>query len=174
MTFEIWQAVLSPLSGFYAHPVIAEIAVLLSAGGSMGLLLTYGRKIKDPQLILGFLLFVVTMGLFLQHWGLLGGHQFTGGFILWPLLVFLLGDRLPWPVVYPLAFVSTLLPDLYGMLLISHGAVSFSGIMDAHMDHGLLVVPLETMIAAAVLHQVGTFLRKKGYFDRRICEREIS
>ena len=56
----------------------------------IGLLLKYWRQVKDQQIILGFLFFAVTMGLFAQYWGITGLHLYTGGFVIWPVMVLLL------------------------------------------------------------------------------------
>ena len=66
-------------------------SILFPAFISIGLLLKYGRQVKDQQIILGFLFFAVTIGLFTQYWGITGLHLFTGGFVIWPVLVLLLG-----------------------------------------------------------------------------------
>ena len=50
----------------------------------------YWRQVKDQQIILGFLFFAVTMGLFAQYWGITGLHLYTGGFVIWPVMVLLL------------------------------------------------------------------------------------
>jgi hypothetical protein len=76
---------------------------------STGLLLKYWRQVKDQRIITGFLLFAVTLGMFTQYWGVTGLHIFTGGFVIWPVLVLLLGDRFPWPLAYPLTFIGTLI-----------------------------------------------------------------
>ena len=64
--------------------------LLLSALIGTGLLLKYWRQVKDQQIILGFLFFAVTMGLFAQYWGITGLHLYTGGFVIWPVMVLLL------------------------------------------------------------------------------------
>ena len=135
---------------------------------SLGLFLKYAHQIKDPQTILGFLLFAVTLDLCTQYWGANGLNLMISGFVIWPVLVLLLGDRLPWPMAYPLAFVGTLIPDLYGAGMASHWTGRwFFGIGDAGFQDALFLVPLETLIAAAVLNPFGTFMRKRGYFSRR-------
>ncbi len=135
----------------------------------------YLRRIQDRQIILGFLLFAITMGLFTQYWGITGLHLFTGGLMIWPVLVFLLGDRLPWPMTYPLAFIGTLIPDLYGAGMMNHWTGRwFFGVGGAGFQDGLFIVPLETVIAAALLHQLGNHLRKRGCFDRRAMSPERS
>ena len=135
---------------------------------STGLLLKYWRQVKDQQIILGFLFFAVTMGLFTQYWGITGLHLFTGGFVIWPVLVLLLGDRFPWPLAYPLTFIGTLIPDLYGAGIAADWQRDwFFGVGGAGFQDALFLVPLETLIAAAVLNTFGTFMRKRGYFSRR-------
>ncbi len=135
---------------------------------SLALSFKYLRRVQDQQIILGFLLFAVTMGVCTQYWGITGLHLLTGGFVIWPVLVLLLGDRLPWPMVYPLAFVGTLIPDLYGAGMADHWTSRwFFGVGGAGFHDGLFLVPLETLIAAALLHHIGIYLRKRGYFDRR-------
>ena len=136
---------------------------------SIGLLLKYWRQVKDQQIIVGFLLFAVIMGLFTQYWGITGLHLFTGGFVIWPVLVLLLGDRFPWPLAYPLTFIGTLIPDLYGAGIAADWQKDwFFGVGGAGFHDGVFLVPLETLIAAAVLNQFGTFMRKRGYFSRRL------
>ena len=92
---------------------MASIDTALPTLVSIGLLLKYWHQVKDQQIILGFLFFAVTMGMFAQYWGITGLHLFTGGFVIWPVLVLLLGDRFPWPLAYQLTFIGTLIPDLY-------------------------------------------------------------
>ena len=136
---------------------------------STGLLLKYWRQVKDQQIIVGFLLFAVIMGLFTQYWGITGLHLFTGGFVIWPILVLLLGDRFPWPLAYPLTFIGTLIPDIYGAGMVANWSSGwFFGVGGAGFQDGLFLVPLETMIAAAVLNKFGMFMRKRGYFSRRV------
>ena len=135
---------------------------------SLGLFLKYVNQIKDHQTILGFLLFAVTMGLFTQYWSITGLHLLTGGLVIWPLLVLLMGDRFPWPLAYPLTFIGTLIPDIYGAGMAADWSGGwFFGIGGAGFQDGLFLVPLETLIAAAVLNPFGTFMRKRGYFSRR-------
>ena len=135
---------------------------------STGLLLKYWRQVKDQQIILGFLFFAVTMGLFMHYWGVSGLHLFTGGLVVWPILVLLLGDRLPWPLSYPLTFIGTLLPDVYGAGIAADWSGGwFFGVGDAGFYDALFLVPLETLIAAAVLNRFGVFMRRRGYFSRR-------
>jgi hypothetical protein len=144
-------------------------SIILPTLISTGLLLKYGRQVKDQQIIVGFLLFAVTMGMFTQYWGITGLHLFTGGFIIWPVLVLLLGDRFPWPLAYPLTFIDTLLPDLYGAGTAANWTAGwFFGVGGAGFHDGLFMVPLETLIAAAVLNRFGIFMRKRGYFSRRV------
>ena len=141
----------------------------LSALISTGLLLKYWRQVKDQQIILGFLFFAVTMGMFTQYWGITGLHLFTGGFVIWPVLVLLLGDRFPWPLAYPLTFIGTLIPDLYGARMAADWSNGwFFGAGGAGFRDGIFLVPLETLIAAAVLNKFGILMRKHGYFSRRV------
>ena len=161
---------LSSLSAIhFSHPEALIGTVLLPALISTGLLLKYWRQVKDQQIIVGFLLFAVIMGLFTQYWGITGLHLFTGGFVIWPVLVLLLGDRFPWPLAYPLTFIGTLFPDLYGAGMAADWSDGwFFGVGGAGFHDGVFLVPLETLIAAAVLNQFGTFMRKRGYFSRRV------
>ena len=163
-----------PLFIYLTDPLSQEGAVIPFLI-SLVLSLKYLRRIQDQQIILGFLFFAITMGLFTQYWGITGLHLFTGGLMIWPLLVFLLGDRLPWPMTYPLAFIGTLIPDLYGAGMMNHWTGRwFFGVGGAGFHDGLFLVPLETVIAAALLHQLGNYLRKRGYFDRRAISPERS
>ncbi|WP_291522248.1 hypothetical protein [Acidithiobacillus sp.] len=140
----------------------------LSALISAGILLKYARQVKDQQIILGFLFFAVTMGLFTQYWGITGLHLLTGGFVIWPVLVLLLGDRFPWPLAYPLTFIGTLIPDLYGAGMAADWSDNwFLGAGGAGFHAGIFLVPLEALIAAAMLNRFGIFMRKRGYFSRR-------
>ena len=142
---------------------------ILAALISTGLLLKYWRQVKDQQIILGFLLFAVTAGMFTQYWGITGLHLFTGGFVVWPVLVLLLGDRFPWPLAYPLTFIGTLIPDLYGAGIAADWQSGwFFGVGGAGFLDGLFLVPLETLMAAAILNKFGIFMRKRGYFSRRM------
>lgn len=75
-----------------AIPVVVYItsvnnldSAILPAFISIGLLLKYWRQVKDQQIILGFLSFAVTMGLFMQYWGVTGLQLFTGGLVIWPI-----------------------------------------------------------------------------------------
>jgi len=161
-----------PLVIYLTDPLSQEGAVIPFLI-SLVLSLKYLRRIQDQQIILGFLFFAITMGLFSQYWGITGLHLFTGGLMIWPVLVFLLGDRLPWPMTYPLAFIGTLIPDLYGAGMMNHWTGRwFFGVGGAGFHDGLFLVPLETVIAAALLHQLGNYLRKRGYFDRRAISPE--
>jgi hypothetical protein len=152
----------------FSHPEALIGTVLLPALLSIGLLLKYWRQVKDQQIILGFLFFAVTMGLFTQYWGITGLRLFTGGFVIWPLLVLLLGDRFPWLLAYPLTFIGTLIPDIYGAGMAADWSGGwFFGVGGAGFQDALFLVPLETLIAAAVLNRFGIFMRKRGYFSRR-------
>ena len=152
----------------FSHPEALIGTVLLPVLLSTGLLLKYWRQVKDQQIILGFLFFAVTMGLFTQYWGITGLHLFTGGFVIWPVLVLLLGDRFPWPLAYPLTFIGTLIPEIYGVGVAADWSGNwFFGVGGAGFHDGLFLVPLETLIAAAVLNQFGIFMRKRGHFSRR-------
>lgn len=135
---------------------------------SILLLLKFWRQVKDQQIILGFLFFAVTMGLFTQYWGITGLHLFTGGFVIWPVIVLLLGDRFPWPLAYPLTFIGTLIPDIYGAGMAANWSGGwFFGEGGAGFRDGLFLVPLETLVAAAAMHWFGNLMRKRGYFNRR-------
>ena len=148
--------------------VIIEGIIILPTLLSIGLLLKYWRQVKDQQIILGFLFFAVTMGLFTQYWGITGLHLFTGGFVIWPVLVLLLGDRFPWPLAYPLTFIGTLIPEIYGVGVAADWSGGwFFGVGGAGFQDALFLVPLETLIAAVVLNRFGIFMRKRGYFSRR-------
>jgi len=165
---------------FMETPVMNYLAVTSNIEGaifpaiiSIGLLLKYWRQAKDQQILLGFLLFAVIMGLFTQYWGVLGLHLFTGGFVIWPVLVLLLGDRFPWPLAYPLAFIGTLIPDLYGAGMAAHWSSGwYFGVGGAGFRDGLFLMPLETLIAAAVLNQFGNIMRKRGYFCESVEQEE--
>ncbi len=165
---------------FMASPIMVYLTDITSFEGtilptliSTGLLLKFWRQVKDQRIILGFLLFAVTIGMFTQYWGALGLHLFTGGFVIWPVLVLLLGDRLPWPLAYPLTFIGTLIPDLYGAGMAANWSSGwFFGVGGAGFQDALFLVPLETLIAAAVLNKFGMFMRKRGYFSRRVIVTE--
>ena len=145
--------------------VVAMIPALIS----IGILLKYWRQVKDQQIILGFLLFAVIMGMFTQYWGITGLHLFTGGFVIWPVLVLLLGDRFPWPLAYPLTFIGTLIPDLYGAGMAADWSGGwFFGVGGAGFQDALFLMPLETLVAAVILNQFGNVMRKRGYFSRRV------
>ncbi len=145
--------------------------IVISALISTGLLPKYWRQVKDQQIILGFLFFAVTMGLFTQYWGITGLHLFTGGFVIWPILVLLLGDRFPWPLAYPLTFVGTLIPDLYGAGIAAGWQNDWLlGVGGAGFQDGMFIVPLEALMAAAVLNKFGIFMRRRGYFSRRVSD----
>lgn len=157
---------------FMAMPIMNYLAIISNDDGavlpviiSTWLLLKYWRQVKDQQIVIGFLLFAVIMGLITQYWGVLGLHLFTGGFVIWPVLVLLLGDRLPWQITYSLAFIGTLIPDLYGAGVAAgwHQGWYF-GVGGAGFQDALFLIPLETMIAAAVLNKFGKLMRKRGYF----------
>ena len=136
---------------------------------SLFIVILQWRQVKDQQITLGFLFFAVTMGLFTQYWGITGLHLFTGGVVIWPVLVMLLGDRFPWPLAYPLTFIGTLIPDLYGAGIAADWQNGwFYGVGDAGFRSGLFLVPLETLMAAAILNKFGIFMRKRGYFSRRM------
>ena len=169
MTSSASRNFLSLLSAIhFSHPEPLIGSVLLAALISTGLLLKFWRQVKDQQIIVGFLLFAVIMGLFTQYWGITGLHLFTGGFVIWPILVLLLGDRFPWPLAYPLTFIGTLIPDIYGAGMSANWSRGwFFGVGGAGFRDGLFLVPLETLIAAAVLNQFGIFMRKHGHFSRR-------
>lgn len=164
---ERFHLLAQPITGYLLSQLtITEVAI--SALISAGILLKYARQVKDQKIILGFLFFAVTMGLFTQYWGITGLHLLTGGFVIWPVLVLLLGDRFPWPLAYPLTFIGTLIPDLYGAGMAADWSGGwFFGVGVAGFHAGVFLVPLETLIAAAVLNQIGIFMRKRGYFNRR-------
>ena len=157
------------LLALYLNDLRTLVGAVIPCLISLGLFLKYAHQIKDPQIILGFLFFAVTMGLFTQYWGITGLHLFTGGLVIWPILVLLLGDRFPWPLAYPLTFIGTLIPDLYGAGMAADWSGGwFFGVGGAGFHDGVFLVPLETLIAAAVLNTFGTFMRKRGYFSRRV------
>jgi uncharacterized membrane protein len=152
----------------YIYNVDCDEGAVLPSVISIFIALKFWRQAKDQQIIIGFLLFAATLGLFTQYWSITGLHIFTGGFIIWPVLVLLLGDRFPWPLAYPLTFTGTLLPDLYGAGTAANWTAGwFFGVGGAGFQDALFLVPLETLIAAALLNQIGTYLRKRGYFSRR-------
>lgn len=152
----------------YLSDARTQEGMVLPALISITLSIAYLRRIKDPDVILGFLLFAMTIGISTAYWGATGLHTFTANIILWPVLVFLLGDRLPWPMAYPLAFLGTLVPDLYEAGMSTHWShVWFFGVGGAGWQDGLFWVPLKTLIAAAFLHKLGNTLRQHGYFNRR-------
>ena len=156
-----FDPVLARLTMFEGTAVPLFISILL--------LLKFWRQAKHQQIILGFLFFAVTMGLFTQYWGITGLHLFTGGFVIWPVLVLLLGDRFPWPLAYPLTFIGTLIPNLYGAGIAADWTGGwFFGVGGAGFRDGLFLVPLETLIVAVVLNQFGIFMRRRGYFNRRV------
>ena len=164
---ERFHLLAQPITGYLSSQLtITEVAIpaLISAG----ILLKYWRQVKDQQIILGFLFFAVTMGLFTQYWGITGLHLLTGGFVIWPLLVLLLGDRFPWPLAYPLTFIGTLIPDIYGAgMAADRSGGWFFRVGGAGFQDALFLVPLETLIAAALVNRFGIFMRKRGYFNRR-------
>ena len=136
---------------------------------SLFIVILQWRQVKDQGIVIGFLLFAAIMGLVTQYWGITGLHLFTGGFVIWPVLVLLLGDRFPWPLAYPLTFIGTLIPDLYGAGIAADWQRDwFFGVGGAGFQDALFLVPLETLIAAVVLNTFGTFMRKRGYFSRRV------
>ncbi|MBU2846163.1 DUF1614 domain-containing protein [Acidithiobacillus ferriphilus] len=161
---------------FLALPILVYLFNIMTIKGvilptliSTGLLLKYWRQVKDQQIVLGFLLFAVTAGMFTQYWGITGLHLFTGGFVIWPVLVLLLGDRFPWPLAYPLTFIGTLIPDLYDAGTAADWQNGwFFDVGGAGFRDGLFLVPLETLMAAAMLNKFGIFMRKRGYFSRRM------
>ena len=163
-----WLQFLALPTSVYLFNIMTIEGAVLPALTSIGLLLKYWRQVKDQQIILGFLLFAVTMGLFTQYWGITGLHLFTGGLVIWPILVLLLGGRLPWPLAYPLTFIGILIPDLFGAGIAAGWSGGwFFGVGGAGFHDDVFLVPLETLIAAAVLNTFGTFMRKRGYFSRR-------
>lgn len=100
-----------------------------------------------------------------EQWGVLGLHVFTGSIIVWPLLVFLLGERFPWPLAYPLAFSSTVIPDLYGAGTAAQWKSGwFFGVGGAGFQDGLFLVPLKAVIAAFLLHHLGLHMKQKNLF----------
>ena len=161
---------------FLSTPIVVYVRDIRSLIGGVipafvSILVTrkYGRQVKDQQIIIGFLLFAVTTGMFTQYWGITGLHLFTGGVVIWPVLVLLLGDRFPWPLAYPLTFVGTLIPDLYGAGIAADWQNGwFFGVGGAGFQDGMFLVPLEALIAAAVLNKFGMFMRRRGYFNRRV------
>lgn len=169
MTSFFWLSVDSWVPATYVDNPETFVGAIIPALISIGLLLKYWHQVKDQQIILGFLFFAMTMGLFTQYWGITGLHLFTGGFVIWPVLVLLLGDRFPWPLAYPLTFIGTLIPDMYGAGMAANWSSGwFFGVGGAGFRDGLFLVPLETLIVAAVLNQFGIFMRKRGYFNRRV------
>ena len=164
-----WLRFLALPISIYLFNIMTIEGAILPALISAGLLLKYWRQVKDQQIILGFLLFAVTAGMFTQYWGITGLHLFTGGFVVWPVLVLLLGDRFPWPLAYPLTFIGTLIPDLYDAGTAADWQNGwFFDVGGAGFRDGLFLVPLETLMAAAMLNKFGIFMRKRGYFSRRM------
>ena len=158
----------TPVPNYLSSNAVLEGAILPTLI-STWLLLKYWRQVKDQEIIIGFLLFAVTTGMFTQYWGITGLHLFTGGVVIWPVLVLLLGDRFPWPLAYPLTFIGTLIPDLYGAGIAAGWQNGwFFGVGGAGFRDGLFLVPLEALIAAAVLNKFGILMRKHGYFSRRV------
>ncbi len=139
---------------------------VIPAIASTGLLLKYRRQAKDWQIILGFLLFTMIVGIVTEYWGRTGLHLFPAALIIWPVLALLLGNRFPWPMAYPMAFVGTLIPDLYGAGMAAHWTNTwFFGVGGAGFQDDLFLVPEKTFIAAALLHYVGIVMRRHGYFS---------
>jgi len=162
----------APIPNYLSNNAVLE-GTILPALISTGLLLKYWLQVKDQRIILGFLLFAVTLGMFTQHWGVTGLHLFTGGFVIWPVLVLLLGDRFPWPLAYPLTFIGTLIPDLYGAGMAANWSSGwFFGVGGAGFLDGLFLVPLETLMAAAALNQFGMLMRRRGYFCESVEQEE--
>jgi uncharacterized membrane protein len=166
------QFLVLPIS-VYLFNIMTIEGIIIPALISTGLLLKYWRQVKDQQIIIGFLFFAVTMGLFTQYWGITGLHLFAGGFVIWPVLVLLLGDRFPWPLAYPMTFIGTLIPDLYGAGMAANWSSGwFFGVGGAGFQDGVFLVPLETLVAAAVLNRFGMFMRRRGYFSRTVNVQE--
>jgi hypothetical protein len=91
-----WLRLLDWPISIYLTDITSLEGTILPALISTGLLLKYWGQVKDQRTILGFLLFAVTIGMFTQYWGALGLHLFTGGFVIWPVLVLRMGDSRPW------------------------------------------------------------------------------
>jgi uncharacterized membrane protein len=170
---DVWTWLHVEYLWFLASPVVVYVTsgpntlegAVIPALISVGLLLKFWRQIKDQQIVIGFLLFAVTIGLSTQYWGVTGLHLITGGLVIWPTLVLLLGDRLPWPVTYPLAYIGTIVPDLYGAGMAAGWHEGwFFGVGGAGFLDGDFVFPLETVVAAAAMHWFGNLMRKRGYF----------
>jgi hypothetical protein len=71
-------------------------------------------------------------------------------------------------LAYPLTFIGTLIPDLYGAGIAADWQRGwFFGVGGAGFYDALFLVPLETLVVAVVLNRFGTFMRKRGYFSRR-------
>jgi hypothetical protein len=169
----VWLQFLALPISVYLFNIMTIEGAILPTLISIGLLLKYWGQVKDQQIIVGFLLFAVIMGLFTQYWGITGLHLFTGGFVIWPVLVLLMGDRFPWPLAYPLTFIGTLIPDLYGAGMSANWSSGwFFGVGGAGFRDGLFLVPLETLTVAAVLNRFGIFMRRRGYFNRRVSAAE--
>ena len=161
-----------PVSVYLFNIMTLEGAIIPTLISTI-LLLKFWRQAKDQQIILGFLFFAVTMGLFTQYWGVTGLHLFSGGFVIWPVIVLLMGDRFPWPLAYPLTFIGMLIPDLYGAGMAANWSSGwFFGVGGAGFRDGLFLVPLETLVVAAVMHWFGKLMRKRGYFNRRVSTTE--
>jgi hypothetical protein len=171
-----WESVLpsaSALRIYLATPSTLEGGVLPLVISGI-LLWHYGPKVKDRRLVLGFFFAVLTFGVWWQRWGAIGLHVFSGSVIFWPVMVLLQGNHLPWPVVYPLAFLSTCIPDLYGAGTAANWSCHwFFGVGGAGLRDGLFVIPLEAMVFSAILNSLGNWIRKHGLFDRGSA-REIS
>ncbi len=161
---------------FFAFPISCYLLSLVTLKGailpaliSTWLLLHYWRQVKDQQIILGFLLFALTIGLYTQYWGTTGLHVFTGSIVIWPVLVLLLGDRFPWALAYPLTFICTLIPDLYGAGMAADWSSGwYFGVGGAGFHDGLFLVPLETLAACIVLRYGLAFLSRymsRPFFD---------
>jgi hypothetical protein len=154
----------SPIPNYLSNITVWEGAVLPGAV-TTALLLKYWRHVKDKKIITGFTLFAVTIGIHTQYWGATGLHIFTGSIIIWPTLALLLGNRFPWLLAYALAFIGTVLPDLYGAGTAAQWSSGwFYGVGGAGFQDGDFVTPLLASMAAAITHVIGNAARDRGYF----------
>ncbi len=161
---------ISALVLYVSTPSTFEGAVI-PAAISIVLAWRYGRGIQDRKLVLGFWATTVLFGLLSEYWGTMGLHVFTGSLIIWPILSLLSGDRLPWPMTYPLAYTAVLIPDAYGAgSSVEWTSGWFFGVGGAGFRDGLFVIPLESMVFSAILNNLGNRLRKHGLFDRRSAQ----
>lgn len=135
--------------------------VVIPALISAAIMLSQWQLTKRKPLIFLLLIITVLIDGGFSHWDSGGLHVFTAGVACWPFMVMLFPDDFPWKMAYPMAFLSVLIPDLYGSGVLSEWRDGwFFGIGGGGFRDGDFLAPALTLAAAFTIHQC----QKRGLF----------